>query len=100
MIFGEKKILVQKNFFWLDFQGKILLHNDKVLDKPRQKLEIIGPGSLKYCPEVVRSLGNRFFDPKYHLEVISRPWEQKSDTQTKKLCPPHILERFGSRLFT
>ena len=98
MIFGEK-ILVQRNFVWLDFQGKILLHNDKVLDKPRQKLEIIGPGSLKYCPEVVRSLGNRFFDPKYHLEVISRPWEQKSDTQTKKLCPPHILERFGSRLF-
>ena len=88
MIFEEKKILVKKKFFWLDFQRKILHHNDKVLDKPRQKLEIIGPGSLKYCPEVVRSLGNRFFDPKYHLDVISRTWEQKIDTQTKKLCPP------------
>ena len=79
MIFGEKS-LVKKIFFWLDFQSKILLHNDKVLNKHRQELEIIGPGSLKYCPEVVRSLGNSFFDPKYHLEVISRPWEQKIDT--------------------
>ena len=98
MIFEEKKNWSEK-FFWLDFQGKILHQNDKVLDKPRQKLEIISPGSLKYCPEVVRSLGNRFFDAKYHLEVITRTWEQKIDTQTKKLCPPHILERFGSRLF-
>ena len=73
MIFGEKKIFVQKTFLWLDFQCKILLHNEKVLGKRRQKLEIIGPGGLKYCPEVIRSLGNHFFDPKYHLEVISRP---------------------------
>ena len=97
MIFEEKKFWPKK-IFWLDFQGKILLHNGKVLDKSRQKLKIIGPGSLKYCPEVVRSLENRFFDPKCHLETISRPCDQNS-THKRKRCAPHILERFGSRLF-
>ena len=54
------------------------------MEKSRQKLEKIGPESLKYCSGVVRALGNRFFDPKYHLEVISRPWEQSIDTLSLK----------------
>ena len=69
--FGEKKILVKKNFFWLGFQGKILHHNEHVLDKLREKLEKSRSGRLKYCSGVARSLGKRFFDPKYYLEVIS-----------------------------
>ena len=69
--FGEKKFFGQKKIFWLGFQAKILHHNEHVLDKLRQKLEKGRSGRLKYCSGVVRSLGKRFFDPKYHLEVIS-----------------------------
>ena len=96
--FGEKSFLVKKIFFWLGFQAKILHHNEHVSDKLRQKLEKSRSGRLKYSSEVVRSLGRRFFDPKYHLEVISWPYVQIISTQTKKLCP-HIFARFGSRVF-
>ena len=47
MIFGEK-ILVQRNFLWLDFGDKILRHNDKVLDKPDKnfKLLVLGASNM------------------------------------------------------
>ena len=51
----EKKKFGQKKFFWLGFQGKILHHNEHVLDKLREKLEKVALGGLNISvglPEV------------------------------------------------
>ena len=69
--FGEKNFWSKKKFFWHGFQAKIRHHNEHELDRLRQKVEKIRSRSLKYCSEVIKSLGKRFFDPKYYVEVIS-----------------------------
>ena len=98
--FGEKKFLVKKIFFGLVFKLKFFITISMSWTNFDKNLKQSRSGRLKYCSGVVRSLGKGFFDPKYHPEMISWPCVQIISTQTKKLCPPHILERFGSRVFT
>ena len=97
--FGRKKILVKKIFWGLVFKLKFFITMSMTWMDFDKKLKKNRSRSLKYCSEVIRSLGKRFFDPKYHVEVVSWPCGQNKNTRTKKLCPPHIFARFGSRVF-
>ena len=74
------KFFITMSMNWIDFNKKFY----KILSR-----------SLKYCSEVIRSLGKRFFGQKYYVEVISWPCGQNNSTRTKRLCPPtylHVLE--------
>ena len=69
--FGEKKFLVKKNFFGMIFKLKFVITMSMNWIDFDKKLKKIRSRSLKYCSEVIKSLGNRFFDTKYYVEVLS-----------------------------